>query len=73
MSTLSELLKTADAYARQINRSRATVSKRLFGDAKTLDRIEEGRTVTVASLDRARKRLADLQKEEARMRADNAA
>lgn len=76
MSTLKEFLASADAYARRINRSRVTVSKRLFGDAKTLDRIEEGRQVTVASFERAQRRLAELERVERvarQMRKDAAA
>jgi len=57
MSEIERLLTDADAYAEQINRSRVTVSKRLFGYSRALDNLHRGGTCTVASLERARERL----------------
>jgi hypothetical protein len=58
MSDIAALLKRADALAVAADRSDATVSKWLFGDAKTLKRLRAGGDCTVSTLIRAKDELS---------------
>ncbi len=69
MSDIADLLTRADQLATSADRSIATVSKWLFGDAKTLKRLKAGRTVTVTTLERAKAELTR-REEAARERTD---
>lgn len=61
MIDLNALVSAADDYAKNINRSRVTVSKRLFGgDALALDRLAQGRTCTVKNYNKAHRILQEL-------------
>lgn len=53
MLDIPSFLARAEALARKSDRSEATVSKWLFGDANTIKRLRAGGSCTVATLLRA--------------------
>lgn len=69
MSEVKALLKRASALAKRADRSEATVSKWLFGDANTINRLRAGKDITVSTLIRAKAELAEREREHALRRS----
>ena len=58
MSEIPALLKRASALAKKLDREEGTVSKWLFGDARTIKRLRSGGDCTTNTLLRAKDELS---------------
>jgi hypothetical protein len=61
MGEVSELIQRADAYAARAGLGTSTVSRKLLGNGVRLDELRRGGSLTVATLERAKQRLSDLE------------
>ena len=61
--TIQTLIDDIEAFAERAGQSLSTVARKVFNDGKTIDRLKDGGQLTPRTMDKARERLAQLERD----------
>ena len=61
--TIQTLIDDIEAFAKKSGQSLSTVARKVFNDGKTIDRVREGGQLTPRTMDKARERLGQLERD----------